>query len=249
MSDQANPSIPLLAKAQAPDGDVGVGRVFFDGLPAMAGVVTMIAQPFAQESLHKSLGLPDWFPVVVAIVVSGLLAAYKMFVVRHSGPRECAICVPILMLIIFSAYATGNNVVYYAKEGYTKAGSTAPTPEDVAAVKQERDILQQQLKSANELIDSLRQALNVPEGGPSKPRAWLPTFLGGLMRWGPADVYAQTPRQPAEARPPERVTVQQLREKLRQYEVQQQQLSKQLETVKREEKTVEAPQQRLIKSW
>ncbi len=250
MPDQANPPIAFLEKPQTPEGDRSLTGVFFEGLPAMAGIVTMIAQPFAQESLHNTLGLPAWLPFVVAISVSGLLAAYKMFVVRHSGARECAICIPLLMLIIFSAYATGNNVVYYAKEGYTKAGIAAPAAEDVTALKQERNILQEQLKSANGLIDTLRQALNVPDSTPGKPRSVLPTFLGGLRPWTTDEAFAQEPRRsPLETRPSERVNVQQLREKLREYEVQQQQLNKKMEQVKREEKSVEAPQQRLIKSW
>jgi hypothetical protein len=245
MEDQEKQSGPLVSKPQASNDEGGIGRVFLDGLPAMAGIVTMITQPFAQESLHESLGLPVWFPVAVAVTVSGLLAAYKMFVMRHSAPRECAICIPILMLVIFSAYATGNNVVYYAKEGYTKAAAAAPSPEDLAILKQQRDILQQQLQNANSLIESLSQALNVPAG---KPGAAVPTFLSGLVPWNPAAAYAQEPRRtPAEPRATERVDVQQLREKLRQYEIRQQQLTKELEKAKREEK--ESPQQRLIKSW
>ena len=244
-------TMPDQSTSQSLDQDSTLTSVFLDGLPAMAGIVTMIAQPFAQESLHKTLGLPAWLPFVVAIVVSGLLAFYKVMIVRRASTRECAVCIPLLMLVIFSAYTTGNNLVYYAKEGYTKTPNTSPSSEDAAAWKQEREILQQQVKNAQELIDTLRQAVGMPASSQGAPRSALPSVLGRLMPSLATPAYAQEPQPGAGAtRASSQSKADQLREKLRRYEIQQQKLNEKLADVKRAEAPRAAEtQQRLIKSW
>jgi hypothetical protein len=242
--------MPEQPTSQALDQDTSLSTVFLGGLPTMAGIVTMIAQPFAQESLHKTLDLPAWLPFVVAIAVSGLLASYKVMIVRGAGARECAVCIPLLMLVIFSAYTTGNNVVYYAKEGYTKTPSASPSSEDLTAWKQERDLLQQQLKNAQDVIDSLRQALGMPASSQGAPRSKLPSVLGRLMPSLVVPAYAQEPQPGGNDPRSSQIKLDQLRKKLRDYEAQQQKLNEKLEAVKRTEapRTSE-PQQRLIKSW
>ena len=65
---------------EADRSDQGTAGVFFDGLPAMAGIVTVVAQPFAQDSLRNVLELPHWVPVVIAVRVSGQV--YE----RYHGP-------------------------------------------------------------------------------------------------------------------------------------------------------------------
>lgn len=239
-----------LAEAPASETEPSLGRMFFDGLPAMAGIVTVITQPFAQESLRATLRLPDWLPIVLAVAISGLLAVYKVVVVRRSGVRECAVCVPVLMLVIFSAYATGNNVVYYAKEGLAKSGEPATaSAAELGSLKQERELLQRQLKNAQELIDALRHAVSVPEGGEGKPkpRALAPSRLA---RWafGVSEAHAQAPRRPpADARA--ETGLRELRMKLGKYETEQRELARKLEDLKREEKSRERQQKPLIKAW
>lgn len=46
-------------------------HLFLSDLPGMAGIVTVVSQPFAQESLREVAQLPAWLPVTVALVVSG----------------------------------------------------------------------------------------------------------------------------------------------------------------------------------
>ena len=94
----------------------GLGEVFSNGLPSMVGIVMLIVQPVVQ--VRASLGWPGWLPYAVAIVVSGLLACYRVKLARPSAPSQSPVLMLLLMLVIFSSYVTGNNVVYYTKEGY-----------------------------------------------------------------------------------------------------------------------------------
>jgi len=235
---------------EADRSDQGTAGVFFDGLPAMAGIVTVVAQPFAQDSLRNVLELPHRVPVVIAVLVSGLLAVHKVVIVRRSGRRECFVCIPLLMLMIFSAYATGNNLVYYAKEGSTKPDSEKLSTEEVSLLRQEREILQQRLKDAQDVIDTLGRVVKIQQAPTTKSRSWLPSLLGSTLQLSPREAEAQEPPRPeTTARPVERADVQELRKKLRQYELQQQQSNKKLEELKRDERVRETPKQPFIKSW
>jgi len=237
------------------DEDQSLTSTFFDGLPLMAAIVTMIAQPFAQDSLHKTLGLPGWLPFVVAMIVSGLLAVYKVAILRRSAQRDCLVCIPLLMLIIFSAYATGNNVVYYAKEGYTKSDTGTAMSDEITALRKERDNLQEQLANANGVISTLQQTLNPSGTNPGKPRTALPSILGLLML--PREASAQGgPSRPTDLAAPtgthqpvplDAEQRRRLQEALRQYETRQQALDQKLEQIKRE--SPPSGTQRLIKSW
>jgi hypothetical protein len=233
-------------------GQDGLGGLFFDGLPVMAAVVTVITQPFAQESMRSMFLLPEWLPIVIAIVVSGLLALYKLGIVRRAAGRECAICAPLLMLVIFSAYATGNNIVYYAKEGYTRPEPAAkPTGEPPPALVRERDLLKQQLQSAEELINALRKALNMPAPAEGKPQSAIPGPLAILQALAVPAANAQEPRKPAPggttSRPPDR---QQLENLLRKYDAEQRKLDQKLDEVQRSRQQPRETEQRpLIKSW
>jgi hypothetical protein len=234
--------------------DGGLGRLFFDGLPAMAGIVTVITQPFAQDSMRAMFWLPDWLPIVVAVTVSGLLAVYKVRFVRGSSPGECAICVPVLMLIIFSAYATGNNVVYYMKEGYSRAATpSGASSEELTTLQRERDILHQQLQSAQELIATLRRALGLPEPSEATPHSSLPSLLGALPGIAAARAHAQEPSRSTPDRPrgeaprADKLDVKRLEEALKRYEAQQQQLNRNLKAIQKEPAQPSPPP--LIKSW
>jgi hypothetical protein len=222
-------------------------HVFLSDLPSMAGIVSVITQPFAQESLRAVLRLPDWIPVVVALGISGLLALYKILIVRGSGARECAICVPIVMLLVFAAYATGNNVVYYAKEGLTHPMST----EQASALKRERDILEQQLRSAQQAITTLRLALNLPAPADRKPTSALPPASAWTRLFGVPRAEAQDRRpEPRDRVRPQNVDRQRLQEELRKFDVEQRQLKDKLDSIKPEIGTPKEQQpQPLIKSW
>lgn len=221
-------------------------HVFLSDLPGMAGIVTVITQPFAQESLRAVLRLPEWIPVVVALGISGLLAFYKVLIVRRSGARECAICVPIVMLVVFAAYATGNNLVYYAKEGLTQ-----PMPaEQVGALKRERDLLEQQLRNAEQTITTFRRALNLPEAPASKPSSAVPPASAWARLFGVPRAEAQDRRPaPRAGGRSQSVDLQRLQQELRKFDMEQQQLKEKLESIKPEVSKPREQQQPLIKSW
>jgi hypothetical protein len=228
----------------------GLTQVFLSDLPAMAGIVTIVTQPFAQESLRAVVGLPAWAPFAIAFGVSGLLAFYKLLVVRRSGTRECALCVPIVMLVVFAAYATGNNVVYYAKEGLTQPISS----EQATALKRERDLLEAQLKNAEELIDTMRRALGVAEPGSGRPSSSAPAPSWWARLFQPTEAAAQDRRPPPPPRDRMRTPAadaQRLRQELRKYDIEQRQLKERLETIRPDPTRPAAQQQQqpLIKSW
>ena len=226
--------------------DDGLRLVFFEELTSMTVIVTVITQPFAQESMRAMFGLPAWLPIIIALGVSGLLAVYRMYrmrIVHRSTPWECAICVPLLACVIFSGYATGNNVIFYTMEGYTK-DTKGPTAEArVAALASERDILKRQLESARGAIGALRHALGLPatEDKPSSSLS-VPSRLLGFLAAGPA--YAQTGRTALDA-----VKLRQLEEILKKHEAESRKLENQLDRIKQDERGRATSQQPLIKSW
>jgi hypothetical protein len=236
------------------------GSLFFEGLPTMTGIVTIIAQPFAQDSMKKMFGLPDWLPAVIALAAAGLLALYRIRIVRKSGTVECAICWPLLVFIIFSAYASGNNVVYYAKEGITKAGvqsvDTGKVAEErLTKEREEVDILRQQLKNANEMIRNMASALNISRSEPMKegrPSTSSLFRLSAMLSVNHA--YAQNSKEEGGTteRPmqPDPQQLQRLQEALKQYEETQQKLDKRIEDVQKQQKsTIQQQSPPLIKSW
>jgi hypothetical protein len=252
-----------MSDANLGDADRGdsLTSLFLSDLPSMAAIVTVVSQPFAQESLRQATGLPEWMPVAVALMVSGLLAIYKILIVRRSRARDCAICVPIMMLVVFATYATGNNVVYYAKEGFTRPMST----EQVSALQRERDILEEQLRNAEQTLSTLRRALDLPAAPEAKPRSALPAPSGWARLLGPDVAEAQTrggtrPPQPVDreraadrSRPAERapsVDRQRLMEQLRKYDLEQRELEARRQSVRPDTGTRESPPSPpLIKSW
>lgn len=238
--------------AERPGSDAdGLRALFFDGLPTMIGIVTLISQPFAQDSLRAMFGSqsepPKWPPILVAALGSLLLAVYRLWIVRRSSAPQCAICVPVLALIIFASYVTGNNAVFFAKQGYLRPGAE----EEITALRQERDVLQEKLKTAEGTLTTISQALNVPAPGGGKPQSAVPSRLGFLRTLGPEEAYAQEPRpQPSESRRPEKIDVQKLQDALRGYEKQQEVLDQRLKEIKQQQKARETQQQPpLIKSW
>lgn len=215
----------------------------------MVAIVTLIAQPFAQESLRTTFGLPEaeWLSVIVAVVVSGMLAIYKFGILRRSTLTECAICVPLSMFLIFSAYAGGNNAVYYAELGYTRGPESS---EEWGALRRERDNLQQQLENAQSTVERFRRALGLPEVSGGKRHPSTSSLIGLLRSLAASEASAQEPRPPSGQPRREELNVQELREVLKSYQQQQRELSEELQEIKREQKKARKTQQRpLIKSW
>ena len=213
----------------------------------MVGIVTLISQPVVQAK--TSLEWPGWLPYAVAIVVSGLLAYYRINVIRRSVASESAILMPLLTLVIFSAYVTGNNVVYYTKEGYSRPGATGgASGAELEALKTERELLQQKLQSAEELIRILRQA--VPGAG-GKAQSFLPSLPATLGILGPDTAWAQEPPAQPGGRRPEKPTPKQVQDMLKKYDAQQQDLDRKLKEAGKASGKTPAQQQLqpLLKSW
>ena len=69
----------------------------------MAGIVTVVSQPFAQQSLRDVTGLPDWMPVAVALIAAGYgvrrlrgaLAGFAAGVAAHLAFHAAANVTPI----------------------------------------------------------------------------------------------------------------------------------------------------------
>ena len=223
-------------------GDDGLRRVFFEGLTSMIAIVTFITQPFAQESMRAMFGLPAWLPIIIALGVSALLAVYRLLTIQTSDLRQFAICVPLLACVIFSGYASGNNVIFYTMEGYTK--DKGPTAEGrLSALTAERDILKQQLDGAKGVIGTLRQTLGLPpaEDKPSSSRSVPSRWLGFF---GVAPAHAQTGRVT-----PDAAKLRQLEEVLKKFEADSRKLTNQLEKVKQDDRGAAASPKPLIKSW
>jgi hypothetical protein len=243
-----------------PGKNGGFGSLFFEGLPTMTGIVTIVAQPFAQDSMKKMFAIPEWLPALIALAAAGLLALYRMRIVRKSGLSECAICCPILVFIIFSAYVSGNNVVYYAKEGVSKASvqnvTTAKVDEEsVAKQNEEVRILRSQLENANVMIKKLASALNISQSAPApeKHSSLSSVFKLAGLSWEDT-AYAQNP-QPERGESDRSGTIdqqrlQQLQEELKKYQQSQQTADKELKNLQQQQqKPPQPPRAPLIKSW
>lgn len=227
--------------------------LLFDGLPALVLIVTAVTQPFAQRTTQDLLGLRPWVPILVALAASTLVAVHRLAVVRRLALAECAICLPLLTLTVFSAYTTGNNAVFFVKEGYTLAGTdVAGLRDQLAALGRERDVLQDKLRAAEETMRRLIGAVDPTQGRHQPPARSLFGRLGGL-------VVGQAEAQPAPARPGEppregpdtrAVDVERIRELLQQYQAEQRKLDRQLNEIHLERQKSRSPQQQpLIKSW
>jgi hypothetical protein len=168
-----------------------------------------------------------------------------------------------MMLVVFAAYATGNNVVYYAKEGFSNPMSS----DQVSALKRERDILEEQLRNAQQAVATLRQALDLPPTTPDSrrgavappdPSAWSRFFGvsiaeaqnrgsgGGRSRSDDRDRDRTADRDRTTDR--ESADRQRLKEELRRFDQNQRELEERRQSVKPETRTKDKDQP-LLKSW
>lgn len=113
----------------------------------MAGIVTMVSQPFAQTKIQTMLGLSQSVPIVVAIMVSALLAAHHVFAVQRARVLEGLLLMPLVGMIVFSSYA-GTNQLF---------ASESPPAADLARLNN----LEAQLNLQKQLNDQLIKALGI----------------------------------------------------------------------------------------
>jgi len=236
---------------QGTAGDNGVGRVFFDGLPMMVAIVTVVSRPFVQKATLTMLGLPLWFPHLLAIAVAALLSTCNIWLVRRAPVTEAAILMLVLTLVGFSAYATGNNVVDYANEGSTRADvADEPASEELASLRSERDVLDRRLQAARDVIGTLRRAIGPPGPRSSVPRSSRSSLHAVRRAVLVTDAHAQTARPQPPAPRTERPSMQQAEEALQKCDQQQRELDQELETLRERREQTRAPreQRRLLKS-
>lgn len=140
----------------------------------MAGIVTMVSQPFAQSKIQALLGLAESFPVIVAIFVSVLLAAYQVFALQRAKRSEGLVLVPLVALIVFSSY-TGTNQLL-ADDQQAVAGEVGKTTQD------RMNNFEAQLANQKQLNDHLVRALRLaPEENPVRPSHHAPQSRNGIM--------------------------------------------------------------------
>lgn len=120
----------------------------------MAGVVTMVSQPFAQSRMQELLGLAVWVPVVIAVAVSVLLAAYHVFAIQRVKVMEGVILMPLVAMILFSSYAGTNQL--FASDPQ----QTASAADKTAAARMLN--LEEQLNLQREINTQLIKALGLP---------------------------------------------------------------------------------------
>lgn len=194
----------------APDGERKATDVLMlKELPVLAGVVTVVAQPFAQIRQHYEESLPDWLPLLVAAVVSGLLAVYFVRTVRKTSREEALFMIPLLMLMVFSGSIGANNLVESAAGGGQPREAARGVEVREAHLRAQLGNAEKQLEIERERGRLMRKALGLPEldatgnGSVEAPKvSAVERLLGALI----ADASAQEGAAPA-PRPAEKAPV------------------------------------------
>src|SRR5437870_8126087 len=107
--------------------------------PWVATVIMGVSQPFAQ--LRDTIGLPAYLPLVVAFVVSVLLATYWVSVQQITKPAQCLLVVPVVAMMLFSASIAANNIAKAVATGSQTASSDNQRAE---ILQQQNEVLQKQ---------------------------------------------------------------------------------------------------------
>jgi len=110
-------------KQPEPAGQKNMAEVLFQNgstqVGVMVGIVAAVSQPFARAEI---LGIN---PLIVAIIVSCLLAIYQIRLVQKAAIGECVILVPIVAAIMFSMSLGTNNLVANLRRGDQPEAGTA----------------------------------------------------------------------------------------------------------------------------
>ena len=209
----------------------------------MAGVVTTVSQPFAQSGIQELLGLPQFFPVVVAGVVSVLLAFYQVFSVQRVRMIEGLMLAPLVALIVFSSYAGTNQLL--AKD--------VPPAAELSKLDAERiRNLEAQISIQKELNEQLLRAAGVAAENPQATTPHAPLTRNGttgILDRLLALVVPSAHAQSVGVRPGAEDERRRLEARLR--EARQQQLALEAEQKRLAQASTRVPAQRppLLKSW
>ena len=227
--------------------------------PLLAGVVTVVAQPFGQLRAHYGDILPDWTPLLVAATVSALIAFHYVKFVRKLPTPQAIYIVPLVMLIIFSGSIGANNLVDAASRGSTATEASGGSSEREAALRTQLKRAEEQLRLEQDKGRLLRQALELDPQG-TAPAASTPGAMGMLPDFFIASAHAQPTAEPRRPREPGRSTSPsptsrdpELLKRLQELDQKTQQLQSERDKIKEEEearKQRQSPAQRsLWKTW
>lgn len=246
----------------APEGDRKAADVLMlKELPVLAGVVTVVAQPFAQIRQHYDDVLPDWLPLLVAAVVSLLLAVYFVRTVRRTRRDEAVFMIPLLMLMVFSASIGANNLVESASGGGRQLDAVRAAEAGAERLRAQLANAERQLEIERERGRLMRRALGLPEAdAPPADEAkklsqgdgpWWGFLVGAAHAQEPVPPRSATKpaAKPAATTPP--VSDEELRRKIAEFDRQQQALKEQEQKLKQGDGAVAAGRNTrpLWKSW
>lgn len=170
--------------------------------PVLAGVITIVAQPFAQIHQRYPNHLPDWLPLLIAAIVSALLSLYYVNKIKKTPREESLFLIPLVMMILFSGSIGANNLVDAATRGSQR-------PEAIKEIDASGTFLRAQLKNVEQQLQIelergrvFQKALNLQEPEKvslesSSSSLNVAPYLEGLLRLFVSDALAQQTK-PAE---------------------------------------------------
>ncbi len=140
--------------------DSNVVSVLFNNGPAQAGVmvgiVNAISQPFSQSAVLNALSLTEWaesLPLLIAIVVSLMLAIYQTLVMQRTRISEALIVVPLVTGILFGMSLGANHLTADMINDSANIEQTTITDTVVSAQKKQLQIQLDDLQKQVALLD------------------------------------------------------------------------------------------------
>lgn len=177
------------------DSNQNVMSVLFNNGPTQAGVmvgiVNAISQPFSQNSVLKALNLINWaesLPLLIALVVSFMLAIYQTLVMQKTRITEALIVVPLVTGILFGMSLGANHLTADVIDSSTV---TYEKPNDVIA--QQKHVLKKQLDALQKQVALLDQ---MPDGFSEMSSPKTREILDSVELEGETDNYSVTQSPP-----------------------------------------------------
>ena len=164
--------------------DSNVVSVLFNNGPTQAGVmvgiVNAISQPFSQSAVLNALSLTEWaesLPLLIAIVVSFMLAIYQTLVMQRTRISEALIVVPLVTGILFGMSLGANHLT--ADMINDSANVEQNTIKDTLVSEQKRQ-LQKQLDNLQKQVALLDVTSNGQQAVNSRKTRGIPGIDGFL---------------------------------------------------------------------
>jgi hypothetical protein len=166
------------------DTNSNVVSVLFNNGPTQAGVmvgiVNAISQPFSQSAVLNALSLTEWaesLPLLIAIVVSFMLAIYQTLVMQRTRISEALIVVPLVTGILFGMSLGANHLTADMINDSTNVEQD--TSKDTLVSEQKKQ-LQKQLNDLQKQVALLDVASNEQQAVNSRKTRGIPGMDGLL---------------------------------------------------------------------